>query len=407
MRRTKRWWLATTGSVLCLLGTACSDEIPDNPGVGMTAGMGAMIAPPAGGNPMGMVPGATAGSAAPPVMQPMNPGMTNTGTGGSGGAPPVTMPMAGSTAMPMAGSTAMPMAGSMAMPMAGSTAMPMTPVDISMCPPAPADAPESAKAALTYLNTQRLAAGAGCVTMVSGINKAAENHCKYYIDPANDGMCTANPHNEVMGCAGFTGTGPGQRMMAAGYVARGGGEVMAFLNNPKGAIDTWINSVWHRIPLLDPWTGDMGYGGTAGCDTIDFGTGAMGVPATTILVYPYDGQTNVPPSFNGQYEGPMPPAPPTGWPSANPITLYGRMLNITEHVLTKDGDTTPIEHTWITGSDPMWGGYLRTSVFMYGHKPFEANTKYRVKMVGTSQGGALNKEWTFTTGAASTRPGRP
>lgn len=258
--------------------------------------------------------------------------------------------------------------------------------------------------ALNYLNSIRIPAGAGCVKMIAEINKAAENHCKYYVDPANEGMCTANAHNEVMGCAGFTGTGPGQRMAAAGYMARGGGEVMAFVNNPKNAIDTWVNSVWHRIPLLDPWTGDMGYGSSntaEGCDTIDFGNSAMGVPATTVLVYPYDGQLNVPTAFNGQYEGPMPPAPPSGWPSASPITLYARMLNITEHVLTKDGDTTPIEHTWITGSDPMWGNYLRTSVFMYAHMPFAANTKYRVTMKGSSQAGPLDKTWTFTTGAAA------
>jgi len=284
----------------------------------------------------------------------------------------------------------------------------MTPVDISSCPPAPDGTPENAVTALNYLNSLRLPAGAGCVRMVTEINKAAENHCKYYVDPANEGMCTANAHNEVMGCAGFTGTGPGQRMAAAGYMARGGGEVMAFANNPKSAIDQWVNSVWHRIPLLDPWTGDMGYGAAPdACDTIDFGNGAMGVPNTTVLVYPYDGQTNVPTSFNGQYEGPMPPAPPTGWPSASPVTLYARMLDITEHVLTKDGDTTPIEHVWITGSDPMWGNYLRTSVFMYANAPFEPMTKYRVVMKGSSQAGPLDKTWTFTTGAAPTRGGRP
>lgn len=282
----------------------------------------------------------------------------------------------------------------------------MTPVDPSSCPAAPDGTSDPAKAALSYLNSIRLPAGAGCVKMVAEINKAADNHCAYYADPANEGMCTENAHNEVMGCAAFTGTGPGQRMAAAGYMARGGGEVMAFLNDPKGAIDTWVNSVWHRIPLLDPWTGDMGYGSAAaGCDTIDFGNSAMGVPATTVLVYPFDGQTDVPTSFNGMYEGPTPPAPPSGWPSAAPITLYARMLNITEHTLTKDGDATPIEHTWITGSDPMWGNYLRTSVFMYAHVPFAANIKYRVTMKGTSQGGALDKTWTFTTGAAPTRGG--
>ena len=85
----------------------------------------------------------------------------------------------------------------------------------------------------------------------------AEKHCQYYAMNVNT-SCTADPHNEVMGCAGFVGS-LGARLKAAGY-DYASGEVMAFANNPQSAIDQWINSVWHRIPILSPWTGDMGYG---------------------------------------------------------------------------------------------------------------------------------------------------
>jgi hypothetical protein len=274
----------------------------------------------------------------------------------------------------------------------------MEPLDPSSCTPAPDDAPADAVAALEIVNTARLAAGASCAVMVSEINLAAQNHCEYYT--MNSGDCTASPHNEVEGCAGFTGRGPGDRMTAAGYAARfGGGEVMAFNGDPARAIEQWINSVWHRIPILDPWTNDLGYGGTGDCDTIDFGAGGD-APEDTVLVYPYSGQTDVPTSFNGAYEGPMPPAPSSGWPSSAPITLYARELVITEHVLTLDGDTTPIEHVWLTSEDAANAQFLRRSVFMYANQPFEANTTYRVKITGTFIGGALEREWTFTTGDA-------
>jgi len=324
---------------------------------------------------------------------------------------PVAPPVVTATApqqIPVAGNNATPVATTTTPTTTTTTMTPaMAPVDISNCPPAPPGATDVQLTALDYFNSVRIAAGAGCVTMVAEINQAADNHCKYVVDPANKGMCTSNAHAEVMGCAGFTGARPGQRMAAAGYMPRGGGEVMAFVSDPKAAVDTWVNSVWHRTPMLDPWTRDMGYGTAAGgCDTIDFGNPATDVPATTVLVYPYDGQTDVPTTFNGAYEGPMPPAPPSGWPSASPVTLYARKLVVTEHVLTKEGDPTPLEHTWIDNTDEMSGVVVRSNVFMYAHTPFMPNTKYQVSIKGTSQAGALDKLWSFTTGAAPTWGGR-
>ena len=42
--------------------------------------------------------------------------------------------------------------------------------------------------------------------------------------------------------------------------------------------------------------------------------------------------------------------------------------------------------------------YFTNTAFLYG-APFELDTTYRVKIVGTHAGGALNVEWTFTTGS--------
>ena len=45
-------------------------------------------------------------------------------------------------------------------------------------------------------------------------------------------------------------------------------------------------------------------------------------------------------------------------------------------------------------------GYFLDTAFLYG-APFAANTKYHVKIAGTYAGGALQKEWSFTTGTAN------
>jgi hypothetical protein len=128
------------------------------------------------------------------------------------------------------------------------------------------------------------------------------------------------------------------------------------------------------------------------------------VAANAVVVYPYNGQTNVPSAFSGS-EGPAPPAPTGGFPSSYPINIYAQGLSVTQHLLTKDGDSTPIDHLWLDKNSSQVSaglkGYFVDTAFMYG-APFALSTKYRVKIVGTHTGGALNAEWTFTTGA--TRP---
>ncbi len=271
-----------------------------------------------------------------------------------------------------------------------------TGMDPADCPPAPADATPAQAAALLAVNTLRVPAGAGCATMIEAINTAAQNHCDYYT--LNSGACTANAHYEVETCDGFTGVTHGSRMTAAGYSGSPTWEVMTFINDPERAVATWADSVWHRIPLLSPWNTHLGYGGGAGCDTMDFGRGDP-MPADTVVVYPYDGQTEVLPSFNGAYEGPEPPVPSTGWESGPPITVYARGIAVTEHLLTRaDTPGTPIPHVWLTPGDDGGTGFLNDEVFLYAEDPLDEQTSYRVRITGTFDHGNLNLDWTFTTG---------
>ena len=175
---------------------------------------------------------------------------------------------------------------------------------------------------------------------------------------------------------------------------------MAFLGNPAGAVKTFIDSVYHRTPVLSPWYRDMGYGGGTGCDTIDFGPGTS-TAKTVTAVYPYDGQSGVPVSFNGAQEGPTPPVPSSGWPSGYPITLYGQGITVTSHQIVVDGTTTPLAHQWLDGDSTLGS----SAKVLYTDAPLTANTTYRVTIVGTTSSGSVSFDWKFTTGAASGNPG--
>lgn len=273
-----------------------------------------------------------------------------------------------------------------------------------MCPTAPGGAPANAVTAYTVLNQIRVPAGSGCMNLVADLDTSAQAYCSYEAANSGNQSCVATAHTEVMGCTGFTGADVQTREVAAGYSQSLAYTEVAttYGNDPTAAVPSWINTVFHRIPLMDPWTVDMGYGGATGCDAIDIGRGTSSIPTSTIVVYPYDGQTNVPTSFSG-LEGPQPPAPSGGYPSSYPVNIYAQGLSVTQHVLTKAGDTTPIDHLWLdmNSSDLQSGlqGYFYDTAFLYG-APFAANTKYEVQIVGTYSGGTLNKTWTFTTGSS-------
>jgi uncharacterized protein YkwD len=295
-------------------------------------------------------------------------------------------------------------AGATAPPTTTTDAGAATPPDVmATCAAPPADAPANAVQAFMIVNTTRLAAGAGCMNLVSTLDTSAQAHCDYDATNANNASCIPDAHTEVSGCAGFTGANVQAREVAAGY-----SKTLAYTevatsygNNPTLAVPSWIDTVFHRIPLLDPWTVEMGYGGATGCDVIDIGRGMSTAAADTIVVYPYDGQTDVPPAWGG-LEGPAPPPPPGGFPSGYPINIYAQQLSVTEHVLTKDGDSTPIDHLWLDiNSAQLQSGlqaYFKNTAFLYS-APFDLSTKYHVKISGTYSGGSFTKEWSFTTGA--------
>ncbi len=257
--------------------------------------------------------------------------------------------------------------------------------------------------ALQVVNSTRAAMGSPCATMVADLNTSATKHCQYYAANLNSTTAgcdsKADPHSEMSGCPDFVAASPGTRENDAGYKSNGWAEVMAFDDNSTEALGQWINSIWHRTPVLSPWTRDLGYGAATGCDTIDFGTGAAS-PSNLVMTYPYDGQTGVMRSFNGTYESPAPPEPPTKWPSGYPVHVYmqGTTITLTTDEMSVDGGAE-LAHQVITPQTS--NGILGDAVVLYANSPLAAATRYRVHIAGTRQGrtgsAAFDVNVAFTT----------
>jgi hypothetical protein len=266
---------------------------------------------------------------------------------------------------------------------------------IASCPRLPAGGDPQAQAAYDRVNSYRQALGLPCASIVSEVASAATAHCGYYIVNSRKETCVASPHREVQGCSDFHAERFGDRMRVAGYGGNPAYETMTYVGNGSHAVDLWVDSVWHRIPLLSPWVQDMGYGRDERCDTMDFGWAPRAATSRPVT-YPFDGQSRVPRSFDGRTESPTLPAPPQGWPSGYPIMAYVSGLTVTSHELIDAGGVS-VPHVFMTPDSAVAMGLLRNELVMYAHRPLAKGTTYGVKIAGTQAGKPVTIEWSFTT----------
>src|SRR6185436_4144525 len=125
---------------------------------------------------------------------------------------------------------------------------------------------------------------------------------------------------------------------------------MAYVGAGGRAVEQWLGSIWHRLPLLSPRVDQAGYALAGKCDTMDFG--ASGAPLHSAPThYPFADQVSVPLMFDGARESPAPPAPPDGWPSGFPITVWAPATTIESHELTLAAGETPVSHMWLAPAD--------------------------------------------------------
>ncbi len=271
-------------------------------------------------------------------------------------------------------------------------------------------ADEDALRALERANYYRWYAGLPPMDMLQSINNAAKAHCECYAEHVNEygGM---SPHDENASWGPPCYGGLMQRMNHWGYSGMGAAEVMAFMRNPEGAVDGWIDTLYHRIPYMDASYNSCGYGlagaGTAwtggnSCDTMDFGTvdvnGKSYMGPELEGIWPPPGSTGIRVSFDG-LESPEPIQPPTGWPSGTIVTVTwssGFSAKIHEHSIWKEGaEDAPLAHVFADSSNDQHIG--TNTIALYAHKPLEHGTTYWVQLIGEKGGLDYERTWSFTT----------
>jgi len=236
----------------------------------------------------------------------------------------------------------------------------------------------------------------GALDCIDTIQKASNAHASYM--QLNGGLT----HKEVDGKPGFTGVNFWDRMKAAGFTGPGGAmfEVIHSIGDGHGSIlgeSGWVNTLYHRIPFVSFGAKGYGFGNNSGkWATVDFSSGGATPAATTVAMWPVDGDKDVWTTFRCASEIPNPLPGQTN--AGYPVSITGaKALAITEHVITQGGTT--VDHVTLTKTTDSSGLIPDTQAYFIPKAPLLKSTRYDVKVSGTVGGAAFSQTWSFTTGA--------
>ena len=195
-------------------------------------------------------------------------------------------------------------------------------------------------------------------------------------------------HSEEPAQPGYTGDAVWDRIESAGYPLEGGrswAEIISWGYTAADAVDGWVQTVYHRIPFTTPYIVEVGFGQTGSYSSMTF-VSPYPNGSRTAVVYPIDGQRNVPIDFDSDTEWPD-PAPSHGV-VGYPVTVtvasndavdgnnyYG--LYLLDATLV---DESGAEIDCIV-ADPSEDEWLGNTAFMLPKAPLSRNTTYTATMV--------------------------
>jgi uncharacterized protein YkwD len=253
-----------------------------------------------------------------------------------------------------------------------------------------------------WINYRRAQAGVPVVTENLLINNAALGHSEYL--RTNNVMS----HDQKAGSPGFTGVTLMDRLNAAGYTIPANGyaygEVISGTTNGSGFFmaEELITAIYHRFVIFEPKFREIGTGAATSAGgynyfTADFATRGgfgPGIAANTVVTWPYSGQTGVTPNFfsNSEDPDPVPNLNEVGYPVSVHANIDAPVTMQTFTVRPRGGSNLQVQLV-NSSADPA----KRTAIAIVPLAPLKAATTYDVSFVGTVNGNAVTRDWSFTT----------
>jgi tetratricopeptide (TPR) repeat protein len=257
--------------------------------------------------------------------------------------------------------------------------------------------------ALNEVNRFRALAGLQPVRTSAIVQHSALAHAFYTLfNGASPQLRDLGIHKESSGTPGFTGVNVLDRAEHAGYAAHSMAEVITHRQDATAAVSDWIDSVFHRIPLLRADLLELGYGdaylGPLSIQVMDLSYRER--TTGRIVLYPAADQTDVPPAFFGN-EIPDPlekagvnnAAYPVGYPITATFDRLSRVQVLSWHLRDSSGKELP--GAVLKPDNPE----MENSFAFVALSPLGEGATYTMELRGTINGVGFQRTWHFTTRA--------
>lgn len=246
---------------------------------------------------------------------------------------------------------------------------------------------------LERLNAHRKAAGLEAVVADPFLTKGCAAHAAYLVKnvdhPSTQGL---GLHNEDPKLPGYSKEGERAGKASVIFLGKEGAD----------AVEGWIGSLLHRIPLMQSRLRRIGYGvargGPAGVTVVLDATNGMAPGRDApVTLYPADGQKDVPLRFVQEIPDPIPESPDkkAGYPVTAIFSEGALVKDVRGAIKDAAGNDLSI---WLSSPEkPAAADYQRNTIGIITQEPLKPSTTYTVTMSARVTGKAWSKTWTFTT----------
>ncbi|MFJ1472219.1 CAP domain-containing protein [Massilia orientalis] len=257
---------------------------------------------------------------------------------------------------------------------------------------------------LNWINYRRSQIGMPALARNAVIDTAAQGHSDY------QRINNVVTHDQTAGKTGYTGARLQDRLQNAGYVfgsPNAIGEVISATSNGSGfyMAEELITAIYHRFVIFEPVFKEIGAGAATTSANYSYFTAdfvanngyGTGIAAGTIVTWPFNGQTQVTPNFNSDYEepDPVPDRSVVGYP-VSVHTNFDRTLTVQSFTMRAHGTSSDLETRLLAlGKDS--NTTTKSAAAIVPLAQLASATTYDVSFSGAIDGVPVSRNWSFTT----------